>query len=177
MKNAHLAMIEKFEAAHGMIVFDPNVRLPLWDSAEACKATIQSFLPKANIIKISDEEIEFVTGISDEHKAIQSLFKGNVEVVIYTQGDKGATAYLKDGTIIHHQGYKVEAVDTTGAGDAFIGAVINRILNTELTDITSLFKGKGEEILKFSNLVAAKVTTKYGAIESIPSLEEVIEKL
>ena len=63
--------------------------------AEACKATIQSFLPKANIIKISDEEIEFVTGISDEHKAIQSLFKGNVEVVIYTQGDKGATAYLK----------------------------------------------------------------------------------
>ena len=177
MKNAHLAMIEKFEAAHGMIVFDPNVRLPLWDSAEACKVTIQSFLPKANIIKISDEEIEFVTGISDEHKAIQSLFKGNVEVVIYTQGDKGATAYLKDGTIIHHQGYKVEAVDTTGAGDAFIGAVINRILNTELTDITSLFKGKGEEILKFSNLVAAKVTTKYGAIESIPSLEEVIEKL
>ena len=75
MKNAHLAMIEKFEAAHGMIVFDPNVRLPLWDSAEACKVTIQSFLPKANIIKISDEEIEFVTGISDEHKAIQSLFK------------------------------------------------------------------------------------------------------
>ena len=44
-----------------MIVFDPNVRLPLWDSAEACKVTIQSFLPKANIIKISDEEIEFVT--------------------------------------------------------------------------------------------------------------------
>ena len=144
--------------------------------AQKRKVTIQSFLPKANIIKISDEEIEFVTGISDEHKAIQSLFKGNVEVVIYTQGDKGATAYLKDGTMIHHQGYKVEAVDTTGAGDAFIGAVINRILNTELTDIT-LFKGKGEEILKFSNLVAAKVTTKYGAIESIPSLEEVIEEL
>lgn len=82
------------------------------------------------------------------------------------------------GQLFIIKGIKLKLLtDTTSAGDAFIGAVINRILNTELTDITSLFKEKGEEILKFSNLVAAKVTTKYGAIESIPSLEEVIEEL
>ena len=59
------------------------------------------------------------------------------------------------GQLFIIKGIKVEAVDTTGAGDAFIGAVINRILNTELTDITSLFKGKGEDF-KFSNWLAAK---------------------
>ena len=60
MKNAHLAMIEKFEAAHGMIVFDPNVRLPLWDSAEACKATIQSFFQKQISLKFQMKKLNLL---------------------------------------------------------------------------------------------------------------------
>ena len=73
------------------------------------------------MIKISDEELEFITGEADEDKAIQSLFEGSVEAVIYTQGLCGASIVLKDGTKIHHKGFKVKAIDTTGAGDAFIG--------------------------------------------------------
>ncbi|MCJ1667700.1 carbohydrate kinase [Staphylococcus sp. NRL 19/737] len=177
MKTSHKMMIEKFEAANGIIVFDPNVRLPLWDSADACKAAIQEFIPKVHVVKVSDEEIEFITGKADETEAIQSLFTGNVEAVIFTQGPKGATIFLKNGGSIHHEGYKVKAIDTTGAGDAFIGAVISRMLNSSITDITDLFEKEGQEILKFSNLVAAKVTTKYGAIESIPALDEVMKDL
>lgn len=177
MKEAHRTMIEKFKAAEGTIVFDPNVRLPLWDSAEACKQAIQEFIPKANIIKVSDEEIEFITGEQDEQLAIQSLFQGSVEAVIYTQGAKGASIILKDGTSIHHDGFKVKAIDTTGAGDAFIGAAISRILNSNTTNISDLFENEGQNILEFSNLVAAKVATQYGAIESIPTLEEVEKEL
>ena len=177
MKEAHQAMIDKFKSANGTIVFDPNVRLPLWHSAEACKETIQAFIPKANIIKVSDEELEFITGEADEESAIQSLFQGSVVAVIYTQGPNGASIILKDGTKIYHEGFKVKAVDTTGAGDAFIGAAISRILLSDEVNMTKLLKEEGQAILQFSNFVAAKVTTKYGAIESIPTLEEVTSEL
>ena len=117
------------------------------------------------MIKISDEELEFITGEADEDKAIQSLFEGSVEAVIYTQGAAGASIVLKDGTKIHHKGFKVKAIDTTGAGDAFIGAAISRMLLSDELNITKLLKEEGQDILRFSNMVAAQVTTKYGAIE------------
>lgn len=159
MKEAHKAMVNKFKSANATIVFDPNVRLPLWQNAEACKEAIHEFLPKANVIKISDEELEFITGEADEDKAIQSLFEGSVEAVIYTQGAAGASIILKDGTKIYHEGFKVKAIDTTGAGDAFIGAAISRMLLSDELNITKLLKEEGQDILKFSNMVAAKVTT------------------
>ena len=126
------------------------------------------------MIKISDEELEFITGEADEDKAIQSLFEGSVEAVIYTQG---ASIVLKDGTKIHHKGFKVKAIDTTGAGDAFIGAAISRMLLSDELNITKLLKEEGQDILRFSNMVAAQVTTKYGAIESIPTIEDVTTEL
>lgn len=177
MKQAHLALIDKMKQAGGTIVFDPNVRLPLWEDAEDCKKTIQSFLPLANIIKISDEELSFVTGYEDETQAIQWLFQGDVEAVIYTKGAAGAVIYLKDGTVNSHSGFKVKPVDTTGAGDAFIGALISKLLRNEDMSPLQLLKQEGEAILAFSNYVAAMVTTKYGAIESIPTLKEVNEAL
>ena len=177
MKEAHKAMVNKFKSANAIIVFDPNVRLPLWQNAEACKEAIHEFLPKANVIKISDEELEFITGEADEDKAIQSLFEGSVEAVIYTQGAAGASIILQDGTKIYHEGFKVKAIDTTGAGDAFIGAAISRMLLSDELNITKLLKEEGQDILKFSNMVAAKVTTKYGAIESIPTIEDVTTEL
>ncbi|HHW9567768.1 TPA: PfkB family carbohydrate kinase, partial [Staphylococcus aureus] len=147
--------------------------LPLWDNAEDLRQTIHTFLPLAHIIKVSDEELEFITCIHDENEAIQSLFTGNVTVVIYTKGADGAAVYLKNGISHYHSGYKVKPVDTTGAGDAFIGAVISRILATDVLNLTQLFENEGEEILAFSNRVAAIVTTKYGAINSLPTLQEV----
>ena len=71
----------------------------------------------------------------------------------------------------------MKAIDTTGAGDAFIGAVISRLLDSNERDIIQLLKNEGHAILEFSNYVAAIVTTQYGAIESIPSLDKVKEAL
>ncbi|MBG3875186.1 carbohydrate kinase [Staphylococcus xylosus] len=173
MKFAHKELIEKVTNTGGTIVFDPNVRLPLWKDEADCKSAIHEFIPLAHIVKISDEELEFVTGIADEKHAIQWLFQGNVNVVIYTKGADGAVIYFKDGNEISQQGCKVKAIDTTGAGDAFIGALISRLLTSDSTDVISLLKSEGKSILEFSNYVAAMVTTKYGAISSIPSLEEV----
>ena len=173
MKKAHKALIDKVKSAGGTIVFDPNVRLPLWDSEADCKNAIHEFLSLANIIKISDEELTFVTGEENEKQAIQWLFQGDVEVVIYTKGPDGAVLYFKYGTIIEQPGIKVKAIDTTGAGDAFIGALISRLLTSDSTNAVIQLKEEGQAILNFSNYVAAMVTTKYGAIDSLPNLEEV----
>ncbi|MDW8565452.1 carbohydrate kinase family protein [Staphylococcus shinii] len=173
MKYAHKKLIEKVTHVGGTIVFDPNVRLPLWKNEADCKSAIHEFIPLAHIVKISDEELEFVTGITDENQAIQWLFQGNVDAVIYTKGADGATVYFKDGNEISQQGFKVKAIDTTGAGDAFIGALISKLLISDSTDLITVLKNEGKAILEFSNYVAATVTTKYGAISSIPTLEEV----
>lgn len=173
MKYAHKKLIEKVTHVGGTIVFDSNVRLPLWKNEADCKSAIHEFIPLAHIVKISDEELEFVTGITDENQAIQWLFQGNVDAVIYTKGADGATVYFKDGNEISQQGFKVKAIDTTGAGDAFIGALISKLLISDSTDLITVLKNEGKAILEFSNYVAATVTTKYGAISSIPTLEEV----
>lgn len=65
------------------------------EDPEACRQAIHEFIPKANVVKVSDEELEFITGMKDETKAIQSLFKGNVAVVIYTKGPKGHKRLLR----------------------------------------------------------------------------------
>ncbi|MGY3480484.1 MULTISPECIES: carbohydrate kinase family protein [Staphylococcus] len=177
MKQAHKALINKVKSANGTIIFDPNVRLPLWTSEAECKNAIREFLPLAHVLKISDEELTFVTGNKDEKEAIAWLFQGSVEAVIYTKGKEGAEIHFKDGTVIDHPGYKVKAIDTTGAGDAFIGALINRLAVSDIVNPIEALKVQGKDMLEFSNIVAAKVTTKYGAIESIPSLDEVHEIL
>ena len=86
----------------------------------------------------------FITGKKNEDEAIQSLFRGQVNVVIYTQGAQGATIYTKDDYRIHHEGYQVQAIDTTGAGDAFIGAIIYCILESRHSECKDLFKEKGK---------------------------------
>ncbi|MDN8782696.1 PfkB family carbohydrate kinase, partial [Staphylococcus aureus] len=80
----------------------------------------------------------------------------------------GAAVYLKYGNYHYHSVYKVKPVDTTGAGFAFFGAVISRIFATDVLNLTQLFEYEGEEILAFCNRVDAIVTTKYGAINSLP---------
>ncbi|MCO4331400.1 carbohydrate kinase family protein [Staphylococcus hyicus] len=173
MKAAHVKAIELMENAQGTIVFDPNLRFPLWPSMDALKETVLEFTPKAHILKISDEELSFLTG-SDDTASLHHLFKGNTEVIIYTEGANGASMYTKEGRIGYHPGYTVDVQDTTGAGDAFIGAVIYQLLCTEqtLTPIENL-KQHAKDILIFSNAVGALTTTKKGAIGSIPTVDEV----
>ncbi|NJH99335.1 carbohydrate kinase [Staphylococcus hyicus] len=173
MKAAHVKAIELMENAQGTIVFDPNLRFPLWPSMEALKETVLEFTPKAHILKISDEELSFLTG-SDDIASLHHLFKGNTEVIIYTEGANGATMYTKEGRIGYHPGYTVDVQDTTGAGDAFIGAVIYQLLCTEQTHTPiENFKQHAKDILIFSNAVGALTTTKKGAIGSIPTVDEV----
>ena len=171
VKYAHIKAINVIKEKNGVISFDPNIRISLWDDKDKCRQTVLDFIPKSHIIKVSDEELEFITGIKENGEAIASLFVGDVEIVIFTKGAQGAELYTK-GYNISVRGLKTDVVDTTGAGDAFIGAFLYKLALDSL-DINNLPQHKAAEALKFANAVAAISTTRKGAIESIPSMEEV----
>ena len=123
MRYAHLAAISAAREASNIVSFDPNLRFPLWPDRDMLRGTVLQFLPLSNILKISDEELEFLTGTSDIEAALPSLFVGHVQLVLYTCGSAGAHAYTRTA-----HGFapcrKVRAVDTTGAGDAFFAGTV-----------------------------------------------------
>ncbi|ATD55532.1 carbohydrate kinase family protein [Clostridium chauvoei] len=177
IKEAHRKAIEFAKKNNCLISFDPNVRLPLWENPEDCRKAIIEFLPCANILKVSDEELEFITGLSDEEKAIKWLFRGNIEVIIYTKGTDGAEFITKDKKIFSPS-FKVKAEDTTGAGDSFIGAFLYQVSKKDLSlkELIKLEDNEINDILTFCNGTAALTVSKQGAIGALPTKDEV-EKL
>ncbi|MGE7998892.1 carbohydrate kinase family protein [Lysinibacillus sp. NPDC093190] len=173
MKHAHVALIEQAHQAGSLVSFDPNVRLPLWNDAKACRQTILEFLPKAHIVKLSEEELLFLTAIEEEETAVHSLFQGKVQVLIVTRGAEGASLYTKK-LHVKVPADKVHAIDTTGAGDAFIGALLAILLNKQITAINLIdfCKQHAVSLLTFANSYAGASTTKHGAIASYLSKQE-----
>lgn len=176
MKQTHKKVIDDFREIGGIISFDPNVRLPLWPDAESCRQTILQFFPLADLVKVSDEELAFITGIEEEKSAIASLFVGNVKVVVYTKGSDGASIYLEDGVEYEDEGFKVTVADTTGAGDAFIGGFLSELLLLGVTteNLCEKIHEYHQQILAFANASGALTASVKGAIQAAPSRRHVM---
>ncbi|MBU9673346.1 carbohydrate kinase [Planococcus sp. CP5-4] len=176
MKKAHYNAITAAKRNGAIISFDPNVRLPLWDNPKQCREAIQEFIPKAHIIKVSDDELEFITGIANESLAVASLFTGDVLAVVLTKGAKGADLYVQNEKY-PSPGYSVKVEDTTGAGDAFTGAFLYQLLKRDAvpSNLEALFNEHHQELLAFANASGALATTGKGAISSLPTKDEVLE--
>ncbi len=169
-RQAHDILIEK--ARNAIITFDPNVRLNLWESHEELRSVINAYVPCADVLKISDDELPFITGIREEGEAIGALFRGNVKLILLTRGKHGATLYTKNGTVLHHNGYAVKSIDTTGAGDSFFGGFISKLLERKLTKAT-LLDADYTEALDFASRCGAYTTTKYGAISAMGNQNQI----
>ncbi|KAK1425229.1 hypothetical protein QVD17_20576 [Tagetes erecta] len=175
-KSAHLAAMQIAKKAGCILSYDPNLRLALWPSAEAARTGIMSIWDQADIIKISEEEIEFLTRGSDpqdDNVVLTKLFHPNTKLLIVTEGSSGCRYYTKD---FHGKvgGVKVKCVDATGAGDAFVGGVLNSLASNP-----QLYKDekKLRDALKFANVCGAITVTERGAIPSLPTKEAVIKKM
>lgn len=173
MKEAHRKAIELARNAGMTISFDPNLRRPLWNDDEALKKAVLEFLPLADILKISDEELFFLTGCQTLEDAKPLLFQGNVKLVIYTEGADGACACTRQ-VLARSPGIPVKAHDTTGAGDAFIGSFLYQLYEhgTCSTDLSSLTQDELKSFLDFSNRYCARSVQKKGAIASYPEKNE-----
>ncbi len=173
MKYAHKTAIEYAKKAGAIISFDPNIRLPLWNDLKALKNTVLEFLPYADILKISDEELEFITGYQTIEQAKEILFQGNVKVVIFTKGAEGAEVYTNHMKATS-EGKKVKALDTTGAGDAFIGSFLYQLSADGMTaeTLSDLSEQKAVEYMNFSNAYCAYSIQGKGAIASYATMED-----
>ncbi len=158
---------------HGVLIsFDPNLRPPLWDSLDTAKEMIWYGISQCNILKISEEELEFITGISDLDLAAQKVQEENpnVKVMFVTLGKEGSSFYYKGEKGFRETFRDVKTIDTTGAGDTFCGCMLHFLLGKDLDQLT--YEGLMEAIT-FGNAASSLVTTKKGAIKSMPSEEEV----
>ena len=168
MREAHRVAIERFRAAGALISFDINLRLPLWKNPADLHAAVQEYLPLADIIKISDNELEFVTGESDPARGMGQLQRGAVKHVIYTCGADGASWYDVGGQRGAVKAYTVQAVDATGAGDAFIGGLLAEMSRRNLDLQQALTDEHIAALLRHAAAVGAITTLQRGAINSMP---------
>lgn len=172
MKEAHKAAIEIAAKKDTIISFDPNLRFPLWKSKEELNKTVHEFIPLSDIIKISDEELAFLTGEEEIENALPQLFTGNVKLIIYTCGSKGAYAYTKTQKAFSTC-QKVNAIDTTGAGDGFIGSFLFGLKSLKKTKDTleKITKEELEKMLHFSNQFCGESVQHNGAIDSYKKIQ------
>lgn len=155
-----------------LISFDPNLRPPLWSSLDLAKEQMEYGFQFCDILKISDNEIQFVSGKEDYDEGIQYLQeKYHIPLILLTLGKDGSRAYYKDMRV-ERGGFKMNTIETTGAGDTFCGSALNYVLEYGLDNLTEEQLG---EMLTFANAAAALITTRKGAIRSMPEKEEVME--
>ena len=173
IKYAHLKAIEYAHVNQSLISFDLNVRLPLWPNASACRKALMDFIPKAHIIKLSDEELAFLTGSSDIEAAKSCFFDGACKLLILTKGGEGAEIITKNATYCV-EGIKTEVVDTTGAGDSFIGSFLYQLAHDGISieTLDHLSDAWIQTALEFSNAYASVTTEKKGAIDSMLTMAE-----
>ena len=157
-----------------LISFDPNLREPLWDSLEDARKEIEYGLSKCDILKISDNEMEFMTGTTDYTKGVEILRESyNISLIFVTLGKEGSRAYYKDMVVEVKPFLQEGTIETTGAGDTFEGCSLNYILDHGLDNLT---EENLKELLTFSNAGASIITTRKGALRVMPTVDE-IEKL
>lgn len=154
-----------------LISFDPNLRPPLWSSLDLAKEQMEYGFTQCDILKISDNEIQFVSGKEDYDEGIAYLQERyHIPLILLTMGRDGSRAYYK-GMRVERPGFTVKAIETTGAGDTFCGSSLTYILEHDFHNLTEEQLG---EMLTFANGAAALVTTKKGAIKAMPEREEVL---
>lgn len=154
-----------------LISFDPNLREPLWNSLDDAKREIEYGLSKCDILKISDNELEFMTGTDDYSKGVKMLReKYDIPLIFVTLGKDGSRAYYKDIMVEAPPFTEVKTIEKTGAGDTFGGCALGYILEHGIDNLT---EENLRELIIFANAGASLITTKKGALKVMPEKSEI----
>ncbi len=170
VKSATKKAIEIAKDNNVLVSFDPNYRPALWKNDENVKEAIEYGLNRCDILKISDNELEFITGINDMNEAIIEIKnKYDIKLILVTLGDRGSM-YWYNNCIGYRCGFKNEVIDTTGAGDTFYGAFLSKILEKGIENIDVHYL---DEALDFSNAAGSIIVGRKGSLKSMPTKEEI----
>lgn len=167
-RSATLKAIKLAKKNNNLVSYDPNLRLSLWNSVKKAKKIIVSVLDKCDILKVSKEELKFITEKSDIESGIKLIRNNyNIPYIFVTDGNKGSYSY--HSKLEYTEAYKVETVDTTGAGDAFVAGILYNFNKVEKKRIDDEFIKKATQ---FANYLASQAVTHKGAMTSLPKLNE-----
>lgn len=158
-----------------LISFDPNLRLNLWSSEERAKETVFSVLPMVDILKVSDDEIKFLTGCKNIEEGINKLARFGIKLVLVTLGKDGVL-FNFGGIVDKVSGFATQVVDTTGAGDSFVAGILYSLSSCEKG-----FKNINIEDIRYfckiANVCGSYAVSKKGAMSALPTLDEVLDVL
>lgn len=174
VRKATKKALEFAKKAGAVISFDPNLRPPLWDSLETAKEQVLYGLQFCDVLKISDNEIQWLTGEEDYTDGVNWILERfQIPLILVSMGKEGSRAYYKGRMVEAASFLQQNTIETTGAGDTFGGCALHYILEHGLENLT---EDNLTEMLRFANAAAALITTRKGALRVMPSREEV-EKL
>jgi fructokinase len=167
-RSATLTALTYAKRNGALLSYDPNLRLSLWPSPDAARTGMLTGWQHAEVIKVSEEELYFLSEESSLECAVSSLWHQHLHLLVVTQGKDGCTYFTPEARG-HVPGFAVHAKDTTGAGDAFVAGMLSGLLTADLIWEKAVI----ERALTLGNAVGALSTTQIGAISSLPSLETV----
>ena len=172
-RSATLAALETARENHVLISYDPNLRLALWPDPAAAKAGMLSIWNQADMIKVSEDELQFLTGSDDVDNAVSTLWHENLKLLVVTLGKQGSQ-YFTPAFSGFVSGFQVKAIDTTGAGDGFVAGLISGLLNSPQA---WQVEDQLVAICRRANAVGALTTTQLGAIPALPTSKQIEEFL
>lgn len=173
VKAATKKAVQLAKDAGALITFDPNLREPLWDSLDHAKEEIRWGLGQCDVLKISDNEIQWLTGEEDFTAGVEKIREEfDISLILVSMGKDGSRAYYKDEMVEVKPFLQKNTIETTGAGDTFCACVINYVLEHGLTELTA---DQLKEMLTFANAAASLITTRKGALRVMPTKQEVLD--
>lgn len=175
VKEATKKAVAIAKEAGALISFDPNLREPLWDTLDHAKNEIRWGLGQCDILKISDNEIQWLTGEEDFTAGVKKIREEfPIPLILVSMGKDGSRAYYGDGYVEVAPFLQEHTIETTGAGDTFCACILNYVLDHGLTNLTD---AQLKEMLTFANAAASIITTRKGALRVMPSEQEVLDFL
>lgn len=167
--------VETAKEAGALISFDPNLREPLWDSLDNAKEQVRWGLGKCDVLKISDNEIQWLTGENDFTAGVKKIREEfPIPLILVSMGRDGSRAYYGDHYVEVAPFLQENTIETTGAGDTFCACVLNYVLEHDLEALTD---EQLKEMLTFANAAASIITTRKGALRVMPTREEILDFL
>ena len=171
VRKATKKAIDIAKESGAVISFDPNLRPPLWKTLDDAKEQVAYGLGKCDVLKISDNEIQWFTGEEDFDAGIAKLrSQYNIPLILLSLGRDGSRAYYKDLRVEVAPFLQESTIETTGAGDTFGGCCLHYVLQYGLDNLD---EEKLKEMLTFANAAASIITTRKGALRVMPEVEEV----
>ena len=171
VREATKKAIRLAKEAGAVVSFDPNLRPPLWKSLDDAKEQVAYGLTQCDVLKISDNEIQWFTGEEDFDKGIEKLRQEyDIPLILLSMGRDGSRAYYKDLRVELPSFIQKETIETTGAGDTFGGCCLHYVLEYGLDGLN---EERLKEMLTFANAAASIITTRKGALRVMPKADEV----